>query len=289
MNERVARSRALIAKGHRPTVVTRVLQVSRQSVYRPISRRPAGAGPGRGRPGDELIVEVAKANPTDGTRMVAALASRELAEAVNRKRVQRIMREHRLLQRTRNTDRRRRPGFFRVTRPDELWHLDMTKVWTAGHGWVYLHVAVDCCTREVACWRVDLRTRAEEAIACVEAGLLARAVPAGRLTLGSDNGSQFTARDFRKHLSARGVTHRRGGYRDPESQAFIESWFGQFKKRCAWRAEWETIEQARAEIGDYIKRYHHRPHSGIGYRTPTEVAATWRPNPEPENLQTLAT
>jgi hypothetical protein len=39
------------------------------------------------------------------------------------------------------------PGFFRVTRPDELWHLDMTKVWTAAHGWVNsvnLHVAVDC-------------------------------------------------------------------------------------------------------------------------------------------------
>lgn len=289
MSTRVSRARAVIATGRKPAVVARVAGISRQAIYRPISRRPAGAGPGRGRPGDEAIVEVAKANPTDGTRMVAALASRELGEPVNRKRVQRVMREHRLLQRTRNTDRRRRPGFFRVTRPDELWHIDMTKVWTAAHGWVYLHVAVDCCTREVACWRVDLRTRAEEAIACVEAGLLARAVPPGRLTLGSDNGSQFTARDFRKHLSARGVTHRRGGYRDPESQAFIESWFGQFKKRCAWRAEWETIEQARAEIGDYIERYHHRPHSGIGYRTPSEVAATWRPNPEAEDLQILAT
>lgn len=124
MNERVTRSRALIAKGHRPAVVTRVLQVSRQSVYRPISRRPAGAGPGRGRAGDEAIVEVAKANPTDGTRMVAALAGRELGQPVNRKRVQRVMRQHKLLQRSRNTDRRRRPGFFRVTRPDELWHLD---------------------------------------------------------------------------------------------------------------------------------------------------------------------
>ena len=38
-------------------------------------------------------------------------------------------------------DRRRRPGYFRVTRPDELWHLDMTKVWTAAQGWVYLEVA----------------------------------------------------------------------------------------------------------------------------------------------------
>jgi putative transposase len=209
-----------------------VAGISRQVLYRPISTRPAAAGPGRGRPGDAGIVEVAKANPTDGTRMVAALATRELGQPVNRKRVQRVMRQHRLLQPVRGLDRRRRPGYFRVTRPDELWHMDMTKVWTAAHGWVYLHVIVDCCTREIAGWTVDVRTRSNEAIACVDAALLARNVPPRRLVLGTDNGSQFTARDFRRHLSARGVTHRRGGYRDPESQAFIESWFGQFKKRC---------------------------------------------------------
>lgn len=143
------------------------------------------------------------------------------------------MRAHQLLQPVRGLDRQRRPGYFRVHRPDELWHIDMTKVWTAQHGWVYLHVIDDCCTREVPAWTLDLRTRSAEAIGCVEAGLLERAVRPGVLTLGTDNGSQFTSRDFRRHLSARGVTHRRGGYRDPESRAFIESWFGQFKKRCA--------------------------------------------------------
>jgi len=280
---RVSRARAVVATGRRPAVVARVAGISRQAIYRPLTRRPASAGPGAGRPGDDEIVEVAKANPTDGTRMVAALASRELGEAVNRKRAQRVMRAHGLLQPTRGTDRRRRPGFFRVTRPDELWHMDMTKVWTAAHGWVYLHVIVDCCTREIAGWTLDLRTRSQEAMACVEAALLARAVQPGTLTIGTDNGSQFTSRDFRRHLSARGVAHRRGGYRDPESQAFIESWFGQFKKRCAWRAEWETIDHARREITTYIDTYHHRPHSGIGYRTPAEVAQTWR------TLQTRAT
>jgi hypothetical protein len=37
---------------------------------------------------------------------------------------------HRLLQPTRGAGRRRRPGLFRVTRPDELSHIDMTKVWS---------------------------------------------------------------------------------------------------------------------------------------------------------------
>jgi putative transposase len=265
---RVSRARAVVAHGRRPAVVARVAGISRQAIYRPVSTRPVSAGPGAGRPGDDAIVEVAKANPTDGTRMVAALASRELGEAVNRKRAQRVMRAHKLLQPTRSPDRRRRPGFFRVRRPDELWHMDMTKVWTAQHGWVYLHVIVDCCTREIPAWTLDLRARAAEAIGCVETGVIERGVRPGVLTLSTDNGSQFTARDFRRHLSARGVTHRRGGYRDPESQAFIESWFGQFKKRCAWRAEWESIDQARREITAYIDTYHHRPHSGLGYRTP---------------------
>ncbi len=34
-------------------------------------------------------------------------------------------------------------------------------------------------------------------------------------------------------------------YRDPESQAFIESWFGKLKERCVWREEYETLDQAR--------------------------------------------
>jgi putative transposase len=76
-------------------------------------------------------------------------------------------------------------------------------------------------------------------------------------------------------LSGLGIAHRRGGYRDPESQAFIESWFGKLKERCVWREEFETLDQAREAIGTYVTHYHHRPHSRLDYRTPLEVAATW--------------
>lgn len=276
MSERVARARELVAEGDQVTAVARVAQVSRQAIYKTPKRRPAAVGPGLPSELDAAIVEIAKAHPSDGTRMVAAIASRQLGSPVNRKRAQRIMRTHKLLQPVRGLDRRRRPGFFRVTRPDELWHMDMTKVWTAQHGWVYLHAIVDCCTRELVAWTVDLRGRTEEAVACLDQAVLERRIRPRTLTLGTDNGTQFTSRGFRQRLSARGITHRRGGYRDPESQAFIESWFGQFKKRCAWRCEWETIDQARRDITAYIDTYHHRPHSGLRYRTPAEVATTWR-------------
>ncbi len=208
--------------------------------------------------------------------MIAALASRQAKRAINRKRVQRLMREHRLLQPVRSEGRRRRPGYFQVTRPDELWHLDMTSIWVAEHGWCYLNAAIDCCTREIAGWALDVRCRAPEAIAVIEQAITEHRVQAGRLTLGTDNGSAYTSRPFRARLAEHHITHRRGGYRDPESQAFIESWFSKLKLRCVWREEFETLDQARETIKAFIDTYHHRPHSGLNYRTPREVAATWQ-------------
>jgi len=122
---RVARSRELVAQGRPAAVVARVAGISRQAIYRRPGRPPKGQRRALDDV-DRVVLEVARENPTDGTRMVAALASRELKCAgVNRKRVQRLMREHQLLQPKRSEGRRRRPGYFQVTRPDELWHLDI--------------------------------------------------------------------------------------------------------------------------------------------------------------------
>ena len=151
----------------------------------------------------------------------------------------------------------------------------MTSVWVAEHGWCYLNAAIDCCTREIVGWSLELRCRTEEATSLVDGAVAVRGIEPGSLTLGTDNGSAFTSRGFRARLAEHGVTHRRGGYRDPESQAFIESWFGKLKERLVWRSEFETLEQARKEIAEYIDRYHQRPHAGLGYRTPTEVRRTW--------------
>ena len=41
-----------------------------------------------------------------------------------------------------------------------------------------------------------------------------------------------------------------------------------------WLNEYETLDDARRGIGGYVDRYHHRPHSGLGYKTPATVAAT---------------
>jgi len=275
VSERVARSRELVARGFAAAAVARVMQISRQALYRvrtprrPPQRRPAVD------PVDAAIVEVATDNQTDGYRMVTAFVRRKLGRPVNRKRVLRVMRERKLIQRRRPLERRKRPGFFQVERPRQLWQLDMTSVWVAEHGWTYLMAIIDCCTREIVAWQLELRCRADEAITVIERAAAMHAIGPGELTLGSDNGSAFTARRFRARLAELGIRHRRGGYRDPESQAFIESWFGKLKEREVWLNEYETLDDARRGIGGYVDRYHHRPHSGLNYRTPDEVRRTW--------------
>jgi putative transposase len=139
---------------------------------------------------------------------------------------------------------------------------------------------IDCCTREIVAWQLSLRCRADEAIAVAERAVVAYGIEPRELTLGTDNGSAFTARRFRARLAELGIRHRRGGYRDPESQAFIESWFGKLKEREVWLNEYETLDDARRGISGYVDRYHHRPHSGLNYRTPNEVRRTWEDQQE---------
>jgi putative transposase len=128
VRQRVARSRDLVAEGHSPSLVARVAGISRQALYRtPTPKRP----PQRRPPVDEVeraIVAEALANQTDGYRMICAFVRQRLGIAVNRKRVLRVMRERKLIQRRRRLKRRKRPGFFRVERPRQLWQLDMTSV-----------------------------------------------------------------------------------------------------------------------------------------------------------------
>src|SRR6266480_1030359 len=165
---RVARSRDLVAEGHAPSVVARVAGISRQALYRvprprtvPRRRLPAD-------PVEAAIVAEATANQTDGYRMVTAFVRRRLGVPVNRKRVLRVMRERKLIQHRRPLERRKRPGFFRVERSRQLWQLDMTSIWVAEHGWTYLMAIIDCCTREIVGWQLELRCRAIEAEQLIE-------------------------------------------------------------------------------------------------------------------------
>ena len=107
--------------------MARVALVSRQALYRTPKPRSAPQRRPPADPVEQAIVEIAQDNQSDGYRMVTAFARRRLGVAVNRKRVLRVLRERKLIQRRRPLERRKRPGFFRVERPRQLWQLDMER------------------------------------------------------------------------------------------------------------------------------------------------------------------
>jgi putative transposase len=233
VSERVARSRELVARGFAVAAVTRVMQISRQAVYRTPKPRTS---PQRRPPVDPVeaaIVAEAMANQTDGYRMVTAFVRRKLGRPVNRKRVLRVMRERKLIQRRPLLERRKRPGFFRVERPRQLWQLDMTSVWVAEHGWCYLNAIIDCCTREIVAWQLELRCRADEAIQLVERAAAEHGIEPGELVLGSDNGSAFTARRFRERSAGSGSVTAAEATATPRARPSSRAGSGNSKRgRC---------------------------------------------------------
>jgi putative transposase len=228
--------------------------VSGQRIASPLPTRSDGRqcfayGPDQPACGADLVeaalVREALANQTDSYRMICAFVRRRLGIALNRKRVRRVMRERKLIQRRRAGGAQEAARLLPSRAARQLWQLDLTAVWVAEHGWTYLMAIIDCCTREIVAWHVELRCRADEAIALIDRAAAAYGIEPGELTLGSDNGSAFTARRFRARLAELAIRHRRGGYRDPESHAFIESWFGKLKQREVWPNEYETLDDAR--------------------------------------------
>jgi transposase InsO family protein len=79
----------------------------------------------------------------------------------------------------------------------------MTSVWVAEHGWCYLNAAIDCCTREITGWALEVRCRAAEATAVIDAAVGERGVERSESTLGTDDGTAFTSRAFRARLAER--------------------------------------------------------------------------------------
>ena len=92
------------------------LQISRQAVYRRRAedgRSSGGRQPIRSRPRSSRSDREPDRRLPDGDRVRAP----QLGVPVNRKRVLRVMRERKLIQRRRRCERRKRPGFFKVDGP----------------------------------------------------------------------------------------------------------------------------------------------------------------------------
>lgn len=106
---------------------------------------------------------------------------------------------------------------FKVAAPDQVWVTDITYIKTH-EGWLYLCVVIDLFSRRVVGWSAQSRMTTDLAL---QALLMAvwRRKPKGRITVHSDQGSQFTSREWQTFLSQHNLEpsmSRRGNCHDCE-------------------------------------------------------------------------
>ena len=164
-----------------------------------------------------------------------------------------------------------------VTRPDQVWAMDITYVPMA-RGFVYLAAVIDWFSRKVLAWRVSITLTADFCVEALEEALGRHGRPD---VFNTDQGSQFTSMDFTKVLKDARVAismDGRGAWRD---NVFVERLWRSVKYEEVYLRAYESAYEARASIGRYFGFYNAtRPHSSLGGQTPDRAHFN-RPTPIP--------
>ncbi len=149
----------------------------------------------------------------------------------------------------------------------------------AHESWLYLAVVIELYSRKVIDWSMGKRLASSLGCDALQMALWRRKPPKGQLIHHSDRRVQYASRAFRRVLKAHGIEgsmSRKGDCWEREAcppgyNAVVESFFGSLKsERVHWR-NYQSREQARADIVEYIGMfYNRRLHSYLGYQSPDE-------------------
>lgn len=159
---------------------------------------------------------------------------------------------------------------FNPGAPNEGWVTDITHIRTH-EGWLYLAVVLDLFSRRVIGWSMQSRITKELVL---DALLMAvwRRKPEGNVVVHSDQGSQYTSHDWSSFLKAHGLEgsmSRRGNCHD---NAVAESFFQLLKRERVKRKIYNSRDEARADLFDYIELFYNnrRRHSSNKLLSPVE-------------------
>jgi putative transposase len=162
---------------------------------------------------------------------------------------------------------------FEAPAPDRKWAADITYVPTA-EGWLYLAGVIDLCSRKVVGWSMAGHMRTDLVSDALRMAL-ARRSPGEGLLHHSDRGVQYASGDYRHLLRSHGIECSMSGKGDCRDNAAMESFWGTLKTELVNHERYQTREQARASIFEYVEVFYNRQrlHSSLGYLSPEQFEA----------------
>ena len=271
---------------HNVALLCRLLKVARSSFYAWLAGEKARSA--RKSADDTLaheitVLHLASRGVYGVPRIHAGLP--RLGHRVNRKRIERVMRERDISGVTRRKRRSlTRPAKRAVPAPDLVGRDftasapgmklvgDITYIPT-DEGWLYLATWLDLATREIVGYSMADHHRAGLVV-----DALTMAAGRGRLKPGcivhSDRGSEYTSDELRCEIGRLGLRQSMGRTGSCFDNAAAESFFALLKEEIGTR-HWPDRTSARADIFAFVETFYNRQrlrrHPLWGYLTPLET------------------
>ena len=228
------------------------------------------------RPDDALLRDRVKAIAIErrrfGYRRIHVLLRRE-GTIVNHKRLFRLYREEKLTVRKRGGRKRAlgtRAPLLMPLLPNQRWSLDFVSDQFTDCRRFRVLTVIDDCTRECLGLIADTSLSGLRVARELHQIIAQRGSPK---MIVSDNGTEFTSNAILKWADEAKVEWHYIAPGKPQQNGFIESFNGKFRDEKLNDTLFSTLHQARVELATWKNDYnHHRPHSGLGWLTPSEFA-----------------
>jgi putative transposase len=206
---------------------------------------------------------------------------REKGFRVNHKRIVRLMRQiglrakvQRRFKKTTSPckDREAAPNLlmqkFQTSGPNRVWLSDITFIDT-DEGWLFLTTIEDMWSRRMVGHAITDHLRALAVIEALQMALGRRRIAPG-LIFHSDRGKQYIDHRVRALLHAHGITQSMSSTGNCYDNAMAESFFATLKKGHVFSVRFQTREEARRRIFEYLEVFYNRVrrHSSLGYKSP---------------------
>jgi putative transposase len=159
---------------------------------------------------------------------------------------------------------------FNPKAPNQVWVSDITYVKVSGR-FVYVCAIMDLFSRKILACKVSVSIDTRLVLDTFHMAYSKRGAPEG-IMVHSDQGTQYTAKEFRRVLDAADFVQSFSAKGHPFDNAVMESFFKNLKHEELNRRTFNTIGELNLSLFEYIEGFYnsHRPHSANDYLSPNE-------------------